>query len=220
MPDRPKRVKDLIQEVLDERAQSISLSADEIEEGVARLNQLFREIEERAATQRQADQLRVTTPPETGQGAPEAAQRRLRYEAMLRPGAYRLRLGDLAFRVILGEAPRTSRILIDAARELLTLDLGTWGIVPDVALQTRSRAEDQSRVEIAQRAGPASGTVIADDTGEEPRVLVVIRGFPADQPVPILELGEETETEGARVIHVDPEISPEQVSKSPGRPWE
>lgn len=216
MPDRLKRPGDLIQEVLDERAQSVSLLPDEIEAGVVQLRRLFREARECAAAQRQADEPRVTTPSETGQGSPHGGQRRLRYEAVLRPGAYRLRLGDLTFRVILGEARRTSRILIDAARDLLTPDPGAWGIAPGAALATRSGVEDRSRIEIVQQSGSASGTVIADDTGEEPRVLVVIRGFPADQPVPTLELGEEMqETESAHIIQVDPEISPE---RSLGRP--
>jgi hypothetical protein len=182
----------------------MSLSPSEIESGVVQLRQVFREVRERIATEEQADQRQAVVQSQMG-------QRRLRYEAVLRPGTYRLRLGDSTFRVILGEARRTSRILIDAARDLLTPGPGAWAIIPDAALATRSGSEDQSRIEIAQQAGPASGIVIADDTGEEPRVLVVVRGFPADQPAPIMELGEEGPgTESGRVIVVGPEVSPER----------
>jgi hypothetical protein len=218
MPNKSRKLSDLIQEVLDERAQAVNLSPDQIEAGVMQLRQRFREVRERAAAQRQANLSRVTTPSETVQGSPEGGQRRLRYEAVLRPGAYRLRLGNLTLRVILGEARRTSRILIDAARDLLTPDPGAWGIVLDPAPATRGGADDASRVEIAQQAGLASGTVIADDTGEERRVLVVIRGFPADQPVPIIELGEETpEAESVRVVQIVPEIAPERAPSRGGR---
>jgi hypothetical protein len=200
-----KRPADLIEEVLDERAQAINLTASDIEAGVAQLRQLFAGVREHAAMERRSGQS------EMGQEGSAPGQRRLRYEAVLRPGAYRLRLGDLALRVILGEARRTSRIVIDAARELLSPDPGAWTIVPDAALATRGDAEDLSRVEIAQQATSAAGTVIADDMGDEPRVLVVIRGFPADQPLPVMELGKEVpEMESARVIQVEPEISPER----------
>jgi hypothetical protein len=230
MPDRRRRVRDLIQEVLDERAHSIGLSPEEIETGVTQLRRMFRAIEERAAAQQQADHSPTTTLTEASQGLLLGGRRRLRYEAVLRPGTYRLRLGDLSFRVILGEAQQTSRILLDAARDLLTSAPGAWHIVraaapveaqesPSKRPATRSEAEDRLRVEIVQQAGSATGTVIADDTGERPRVRVEIRGFPAGQSVPILELGEERpETEHARAIHVDPEVSPEQEPGSPGRP--
>jgi hypothetical protein len=209
MARTPKRPRDLVEEVLDERAQSLSLSPSEIEAGVAKLRQLFREVRGRVAAEGQADQLQVPAQSEMG-------QIRLRYEAVLRPGSYRLRLGDLTFRVILGEARRTSRVLIDAARELLNSGPGAWGIAPAAALATRSGAQDPSRVEIVQQAGPASGTVIADDTGEEPRVLVLVRGFPSDQPAPIVNLAEEAPgAESGRVIEVHPEISPERPARRP-----
>jgi hypothetical protein len=209
MAQSPRRSRDLIEEVLDERAQSVNLSPSEIEAGVVQLRQLFEEVRERVATEGQADQLQVPAQSEMG-------QRRLRYEAVLRPGTYRLLLGDLTFRVIIGETRRTSRVMIDAARELLTPSPGAWGIAPAAALATRSDAQDLSRVEIVQQAGPASGTVIADDTGEEPRVLVTVRGFPTDQPAPIMELSEEAlGTESGRVIMVHPEISPERPPRRP-----
>jgi hypothetical protein len=108
------------------------------------------------------------------------------------------------------------RVPIDAARELPTSRPGAWGIAPAAALATRSGAQDPSRVEIVQQAGPVSGSVIADDTGEEPRVLVLVRGFPSDQPAPIVELGEEAPgTESGRVILVHPEISPERPPRRP-----
>jgi hypothetical protein len=209
MAESPKRPRDLVEEVLEERTQSLSLSPSEIEAGVVQLRQLFRDVRGRVAAEGQADQLQVPARSEMG-------QRRLRYEAVLRPGTYRLRLGDLTFRVILGEARRTSRVVIDAARELPTSRPGAWGIAPAAALATRSGAQDPSRVEIVQQAGPVSGTVIADDTGEEPRVLVLVRGFPSDQPAPIVELGEEAPgTESGRVILVHPEISPERPPRRP-----
>jgi hypothetical protein len=213
MSERRKTPRDLIEEVLDDRAQLTSLSASEIESDVVQLRQLFREVRERVSTEGEADERQAAAHSDMG-------ERRLRYEAVLRPGAYRLRLGGLTFRVMLGEARRTSRILIDAARDLLTPDPAAWGISPTAALATRG-AEDQARVEIVQQRGSASGTVIADDTGEEPRVLVVIRGYPADQTAPIMELGEEaSEAEGGRVIGVDPEISPEQIPLRPRRQQE
>jgi hypothetical protein len=209
MAESPKTPRDLVEEVLDERARSLSLSPSEIEAGVVQLRQLFRDVRGRVAAEGQADRLQVPAPFDMG-------QKRLRYEAVLRPGTYRLRLGDLTFRVILGEARRTSRVVIDAARELPTSRPGAWSIAPAAALATRGGAQDPSRVEIVQQAGPASGTVIADDMGEEPRVLVLVRGFPSDQPAPIVELGEEAPgTESGRVIVVHPEISPERPSRRP-----
>jgi hypothetical protein len=209
MAESPKTPRDLVEEVLDERARSLSFSPSEIEAGVVRLRQLFRDVRGGVAAEGEADQLQVPALSDMG-------QRRLRYEAVLRPGTYRLRLGDLTLRVILGEARRTSRVVIDAAREPPTSRPGAWGIAPVAALATRSAAQDPSRVEIVQQAGPASGTVIADDAGEEPRVLVLVRGFPSDQPAPIVELGEEAPgTESGRVIVVHPEISPERPSRRP-----
>src|SRR5690348_7768268 len=209
MAESPKRPRDLVEEVLDERVQSLSLSPSEIEAGVVQLRQLFREVRERVAAEGEADQLQVLA-------ASDMGQKRLRYEAILRPGTYRLRLGDLTFRVILGEARRTSRVVIDAADELPTSRPSAWGIAPAAALATRSGAQDPSRVEIVQQAGPTSGTVIADDTGEEPRVLVLIRGFPSDQHAPIVELAEEAPgAESGRVIEVHPEISPERPPRRP-----
>jgi hypothetical protein len=192
MVDKPKKLSDLIQEVFDEQAQSAILSPEEIEADVVQLRQMFREIREQATTQL------------------------LVYEKVLRPGAYRLQLGNLTFRVTLGAARRTSRIVVDAARDLLTGDPHSWGVLP--ALVTRG-AEDLSHVEIGQQSGSASGSVIADDLGEEPRVLVEIRGFPAGQPVPIMEIGEETPgLERAQVQRVDPEILPERLPSGRGRP--
>ena len=205
LSERQKRPSELIEEVLDERAQSISLSPDEIEAGVVRLHRQFLQVREQIATRRESDQAQQPMQPETG-------RRRLRYEAILRPGTYRLSIGDLKFKVVLGEMRRTSRIVIDAARDLLSPGGGEWGIGPAAGLATRDGIEDHPfRVEIAQKAGPASGTVIADDTGDQSRVLVVIRGFPADTPVPVIELGEESlETESVQVTQVNPEISLER----------
>ena len=187
MAEGPKKLRDLVQEVFDERAQAASLSPEEIEAGVVELRRLFREIRERATTHR------------------------LVYEAVLRPGAYRLRFGNLTFRVILGMARQTSRVVVDAARDLLTADPGAW-----VPLVTRG-AENPSQIGITQ--GSASGTVTADDAGEEPRVLVEIHDFPAEQSVPVMELSEETAEPGSGdLIRVDPEILPERPSNGPGRP--
>jgi hypothetical protein len=187
MAEGPKKLRDLVQEVFDERAQAASLSPEEIEAGVVELRRLFREIRERATTHR------------------------LVYEVVLRPGSYRLRFGNLKFRVILGKARRTSRIVVDATRDLLTADPGAW-----MALVTRG-AENPSQIGITQ--GSASGTVTADDAGEEPRVLVEIHDFPAEQSVPVMELSEETAEPGSGdLIRVDPEILPERPSNGPGRP--
>jgi hypothetical protein len=190
MADRPKRLSDFIQEVFDEQAQSAMLSPEEIESDVVELRRMFREIREQATTQL------------------------LVYQKVLRPGAYWLRLGNLTFRVTLGAAQRTSRIAVDTIRDLLIADPHSWGVLP--ALVTRG-AEDPSHVEIAQQSGSASGSVIADDLGEEPRVLVEIRGFPASQPVPIMEVGEETpDLESAHFMRIDPEILPEHSSHGRG----
>jgi hypothetical protein len=184
MADRTKTLSDLIQEVFDEQAQSVSLSPEEIESDVVELRRMFREIREQPATHH------------------------LVYEKVLRPGTYWLRLGNLTFRVILGDARRTSRIVVDAARDSVTAEPGSWGVLP--ASATRA-AEGLPHVEIMQESGSASGSVIADDLGEEPRVLVEIRGFPADQPAPTMELGEEApERESTLVISVGPEILPER----------
>lgn len=214
MADGPRRVRDLIQEVLDEQAEAITASAETIEAEVVQLRRLFQDIQERATAARAAAQRQAASPSTAGEGAEPDRQRRLRYEAVLRPGTYRLRLGELTFRVILGRARQTSRIVLDAARDLLIPDAGGWGMtVPGVELQTRSGVREPSQIDIAQQGGSAVGTVIADDAGEEPRVLVLIRGFPAGQPAPVLELAE-VETEGGEIIRVEPESSPE---RSPNR---
>jgi TolB-like protein len=50
MAEGPKELRDLVQEVFDERAQAASLSPEEIEAGVAEIRRLFREIREPATT--------------------------------------------------------------------------------------------------------------------------------------------------------------------------
>jgi hypothetical protein len=69
MARTPKRPRDLLEEVLDERAQSLSLSPSEIEAGVAKLRQLFREVRGRVAAEGQADQLQVPAQSEMGDTA-------------------------------------------------------------------------------------------------------------------------------------------------------
>ena len=204
MPDRQKTLSDLVQEGFDERAQAASLSPEEIEAGVVELRRLFREIRERATTHR------------------------LVYEVVLRPGSYRLRFGNLKFRVILGKARRTSRIVVDATRDLLTADPGAWvplvtrGAPPQVwgrpaRDRRQNRRKNPSQIGITQ--GSASGTVIADDTGEEPRILVEIHDFPAEQSVPVMEVCEETAEQGSgELMRVDPEIFPERPPNRPGSP--
>src|ERR1700756_1030158 len=107
MADGVKGLRDLIGEVLDERAEAVSVPPAEIEAGVTQLRQMFRESRERAAAERRLASSR-TAASVAVESAPASVTKRLRYEAVLHPGVFWLRLGDLTCRLIVGETRRTS----------------------------------------------------------------------------------------------------------------
>jgi TolB-like protein len=202
------------------------LWAEQFDREIGELFVLQNEITSRIAVALNLELIVPAAPPTPSVAWPPT--HRLVYEAVLRPGAYWLRVENLTFRVTLGKARRTSRIVVETARNLLTADPGAWvplvtrGAPPQVwgrpaRDRRQNRRKNPSQIGITQ--GSASGTVIADDTGEEPRILVEIHDFPAEQSVPVMEVCEETAEQGSgELMRVDPEIFPERLPTGPGRP--
>ena len=206
MASQPKRLSELIREVLDERAQAVTFSPEHIEAKTVQLRQRLRAVQESTAARRRITQAVAVLPPERRRGWLEGVQ--------------------AALKVVLGEAARSSRVLADAAWDLLPVDPGGWRFASGAALGDRVYAQfrpedhsekpttstpedDQARAESIPRSGTASVTVIADDAGGARRVLATIRDYPADQPAPVLLIIEDTaEKDRPLTVEVDPQSQP------------
>jgi chemotaxis response regulator CheB len=206
MASQPKRLSELIREVLDERAQAVTFSAEHIEAKTAQLRQRLGAMQESAAARRRIAQAVAALPAERRQGWLEGVQ--------------------AALKVVFGEAARSSRILVDAARDFLPFDPGGWRFTSGTALDGQVFAQfrpedysetaipsapedDRARAESIPRAGASPVTVIAEDTGGARRVLATIRDFPADQPAPVLLIIEDTaDNDRPLTVEVDPQSAP------------
>jgi hypothetical protein len=204
MASQPKRLSQLIREVLDERAQVVTFSPEHIEAKTAQLRGRLRQVQDSVAARRRIAWAVGLLPPERRQGWLQGAQ--------------------AALKVVLGEASRTSRILVDAARDLLPADPGGWRFASGRLLADRVYAQfrsennldaptastpDDDGVRAESISGASRVTVIADDTGGVRRVLATIYDFPADQPAPVLLIIQETaESDRPLIMEVDPESAP------------
>ena len=185
MTSPEKTAAALLREVLDERASRVTFSERDMTSRRERLHAGFARIDE-AATRR--------TRVRSALGAlPRARQ------AGWAAGA------QAAVQIVLGQARRTSEVLVEAARDLLPVGPGAWAFAPN-ALVTRgeggvTRADSEGE-------GPAR-TILVDDSGPEPGVVATIRNHPVDAPPPVLLIiPEDPDVGDAREI--DPEIAPER----------
>ena len=206
MASQPKRLSELISEVLEERAQAVTFSPEHIEVKTAQLRQRLRAVQESTAARRRIARAVAVLPPERRRGWLEGVQ--------------------AALKVVLGEAARSSRVLADAARDLLPVDPGGWSFASGAALGGQVSAQfrpedgsetappfapedDRARAESIPRAGASPVTVIAEDTGGAPRVLTTIRDFPADRPAPVLLIIEDAaDNDRPLTVEVDPQSAP------------
>ncbi|MBV8092500.1 MAG: hypothetical protein JO110_04555 [Acetobacteraceae bacterium] len=206
MASQPKRLSELISEVLEERAQAVTFSPEHIEAKTAQLRRRLRAVQQTATARRRIVQAVAILPPERRRGWLEGVQ--------------------AALKVVIGEAARGSRVLADAARDLLPVDPAGWTFGSGTALGGQVSAQfrpednsemaapsapedDRARAESIPRASAPPVTVIADDTGGARRVLATIRDFPADRPAPVLLIIEDTaDNDRPLTVEVDPQSAP------------
>jgi hypothetical protein len=187
---RPPNIASLIDAVLEERAEAISFSPEHIDAQAKRLRAGFARIRENALARRRIVDVIERLPASRRAGWLEGVQS--------------------AFKVVLGEARRTSRILVDAANGLLPAAPDAWTFAPAMVAATRSGEAAATKAESVDDVSAISRTVIVDDAGPERRVLATITNYPADSAPPVLLVVAEDGEQGmARVIEVDPEIEPD-----------
>jgi hypothetical protein len=186
----------LIDTVLEERAQAVSFSAQEIDAQAAKLRQGLTHIRESVAARRRVAEALERLPAKRRSGWLEGVQS--------------------AVKVVLGEVRRSSRVLADAANGLLPAASDGWAFAPVVAGVTRGEEADATRVESADAASGIRGSVIVDDTGPERRVLARLEDYPADRAPPVL-LIVGADQQSAAVIEVDAEIGADRPDPA-GRP--
>lgn len=177
----------LIDTVLEERAESVSFSTQEIDAAAERLRAGFMRIQE-AATARG----RVVAALETLPGSRRAGW----FSGV-----------QSALKIVLGEARRTSYILTEAAGELLPAASGTWSFAPAMAAATRSAAGEAMRADSVDPASGVTASVIVDDAGPERRLLARLENYPADRaPVVLLVIAADEQGAVASAREVDPEV--------------
>jgi hypothetical protein len=209
MASRPSDFAGLIETVLAERAQAVTFSAGEIEAQVTQLRARVDRLRAAMPARRQVAAALESLPAERRQGWLEGAQS--------------------AVKIVLGEAGRSSRILADAARELLPSAPGSWefpapsaaagGFRPEFELMAAPPDEGKqaAKVESLDETTSMSRSLAIEDEAAEPRLFATIRNFPADSPPPVLLIVEEAgEAGGALVIEIDPEIDPEIAAEAGG----
>ena len=188
----------LIDTVLEERAESVSFSTQEVDAAAERLRAGFMRIQETAAARS-----RVVAALETLPGARRAGW---------------LSGVQSALKVVLGEARRTSQVLTEAASGLLPATPDAWSFAPAVAGATRSLAGEAMRADSVDPASGVTASVIVDDAGPERRVLARIENYPADRaPVVLLVVAADEQGAAASVREVDPEVGTDGADEA-GRP--
>jgi hypothetical protein len=195
MVSRSSKFAEFIDAVLDERAQAVTFSADEID---AQAKRLRRNLEE----------LRAADPARRSVLAALAALPAERRRGWL--------LGvQSAVKVVVGEARRGSRILVEAARDLLPTAPDAWAFAAaglhgaaKPAFELMSASVEGPHVESVGQAGAVARSMAVDDSGSEPRILAGIDNFPADARPPVLLIVEDTPAaDAARVIELDAEVT-------------
>jgi hypothetical protein len=186
MPKRKPDLAAIIEEVLDEKASHIVFSNDEVERGVEELRAAFAQVDEVAVARRRIAAAMESLPTERRQGWLAGAQS--------------------AMKVVLGEARKSSRLLLEAAQGLLPAEPDAWSFAPIVVEATRGEAAP-TKLESVDAASGMTRTVLVDDAGDVSRVLATIRNFPAQSLPPVLLIVEEQEGRGVtNIMEVDPEV--------------
>jgi hypothetical protein len=183
MVSRPPDLASLIDAVLEERAGAVSFSQGEIDVEADKLRAGFARIRENVAARQRVVAAIEGLPASRRTGWLEGVQS--------------------AVKIVLGEARRTSRILVDAASDLLPSASNGWAFAPVAVATTRSGETVATRADSVDAVSAISRRVIVDDTAAEPRVLATINNYPADAAPPVLLIVAE---DGNRVVEVDPEI--------------
>jgi hypothetical protein len=183
MVSRPPDLASLIDAVLGERAGAVSFSQGEIDGEADKLRAGFARIRENVAARQRVVAAIEGLPASRRTGWLEGVQS--------------------AVKIVLGEARRTSRILVDAASDLLPPASNGWAFAPAAVATTRSGETVATRADSVDAVSAISRRVIVDDAAAEPRVLATINNYPADAAPPVLLIVAE---DGNRVVEVDPEI--------------
>jgi hypothetical protein len=188
MVSRPPDLASLIDAVLEERAGAVSFSQGEIDLEAGRLRAGFARIQENVAVRQRVVAAIEGLPAGRRAGWLEGVQS--------------------AVKVVLGEARRTSRILVDAARGLLPPASNGWAFAPAAVATTRSGETVATRADSVDATSAISRRVIVDDAAAEPRVLATINNYPADAAPPMLLIVAE---DGNRAVEVDPEVETDRA---------
>jgi hypothetical protein len=202
MPGQRKTIGQLMDVVLQERAAGVDYTEAETDAAVQRLRARFAEV-------RAASPLRHHV---TAAIASLPAERRDGW----------LRGTQAALRVVLSEARRGSRILGEAARDILPLRADAWEFAAADGAATRGETGSETGTETGDRrradSVPAENMpalqVVVDDAGAERRLIATIRDFPSERTPPVLLIvpdGSGTDT--SVPIEVDAEV----IAATPGR---
>jgi hypothetical protein len=196
MASRPSNFAELIEAVLEERAERVSFSTDEIEAEHAKFRaRADRLLAAQAAKQRVADAIE-SLPAGRRQGWLEGVQS--------------------AVKLVLGEAARSSRILTDAARDLLPAAPGNWafapasagGLRPAFELMAAPASLEAARAESLDEAASVARSLVIDDRAGKPMLSATIRNFPSDKLPPVLLIvAERGDAAGGQTLEVDPQIT-------------
>lgn len=187
MVSRPSDLAPLIDTVLQERAEAVSFSDQEIAAQAARLRAGFAQIRDGIAARRRVIDAIESLPASRRAGWLEGVQS--------------------ALKIVLSEARRTSRVLVDAASDLLPAASDKWVFAPATMATTRSGESVATRAESVDPASTVSRTVIVDDAAAEPRVLAIVSNYPAEATPPVLlVVAEDSDKGGSTAFEIDPEI--------------
>jgi hypothetical protein len=185
----------LINTVLEERAESVSFSTQEIDTAAERLRAGFTRIQKKAAARSRVVAALETLP----------VQRRAGWRSGVQS----------ALKVVLGEARRTSQVLTEAAGGLLPAASGAWSFAPAMAAATRSAAGGAMRADSVDHASGVTASVIVDDAGPERRVLARLENYPADRaPVVLLVIAADDQGAAASAREVDPEVGADRADEA------
>jgi hypothetical protein len=126
-----------------------------------------------------------------------APERRAGWEAGLRG----------ALKVVLGQGRQSCEIVVEAAADLLASASDAWSFAPQPALVTRTRSGRPAVVDGVRSADGAAMTVTAEEFEGVRRIEIVLRHYPAGQPVPIILVADEHGD--APMLALDPSIEPD-----------
>ncbi|MBR1208892.1 MULTISPECIES: hypothetical protein [unclassified Bradyrhizobium] len=185
----------LINTVLQERAEAISFSNQEIDAAAERLRAGLTRIQEKAAARNRVVAALENLP-------------------NLRRAGW-LSNVQSALQVVLGEARRTSQVLTEAASGLLPAAPDAWNFAPTIAGATRSLAGDAMRADSTDPVSGITASVIVDDAGPERRVLARLENYPADRaPVVMLVIAADDQRAVASVREIDPEVGTDRADEA------